>query len=687
VGIIVTHGGRLSILQSIESRVIAMSRKQAVQSAWPVYLAVLVAGAVVAGALSFSFVGGSLAALGIPDPGPLTTAGLPALRGVAWLLAALSTGSFMFSAFMIPPKGTKLIDAPLTVDGHLAARTASWSSAGLALISALMIPLVLSDVSGTPLGEVIFSPEMWATALDRVAEAKIWLIVGLIAAVVAAAGLACGSWASQVPLFIGAVITVVPLGLSGHSASGGNHDYGTNSYLWHLVFMMVWVGGLLALIAHGRRLGPHMPQAVRRYSMVALFAFFIMMISGVVNALIRVQFSDLTSTAYGWTVLLKVIGLAVLGLLGFAHRQLTIPQLEAKPGLFVRLAVVETLVMAAVTGVAVSMGRTPPPAPLEPDLTAMQIQMGYNLEAAPTVTNVFGIWRFEMFFSVIAVLLAVYYLHLVRRVDGWDHSRTAWWLAGCATTVLTMSSGIGMYMPASFSIHMVVHMVLSMVVPVFLVLGAPLTLVKEAYPEGEFNPRAWVEAFQESTFLKVVTYPPVSTVQFLVVFYVLYVFPSFYEFAVSEHAGHLIMNAVFLLSGYFYFWDLIGPDEVPNRRSTVIRFAWFVFSMPIHLFMGVYLMQLNFILAENFYTNLELPWNPDLLRDQKVGGGIGWAAGGFPMALVFVILLLGWLRDDRADARAIDRREADSGDEEWRAYNEMLAQYSARTKNGQNPRQ
>lgn len=121
--------------------------------AWPVYLAVLVAGAVVAGALSFSFVGGSLAALGIPDPGPLTTAGLPALRGIAWLLAALSAGSFIFSAFMIPPNGTKLVDAPLTVDGHLTARTASWASAGQALIAVLMIPLVLSDVSGTPLGD------------------------------------------------------------------------------------------------------------------------------------------------------------------------------------------------------------------------------------------------------------------------------------------------------------------------------------------------------------------------------------------------------------------------------------------------------------------------------------------------------------------------------------------------------
>ena len=653
-----------------------MSRKEAVQQAWPVYAAVLAIGAVVAGAVSFSFVGGSLAALGIPDPGPATTVGLPALRGVAWLLAALAVGSFMFSAFLIPPDREELVAARLSVDGHIAARTGAWASVGLALIGLIMIPLVLSDISGTPLAEVLFSPGMWGMALERVADAKIWLLVAVLAALVAGCAFAWGSWGSQVALLLGSVAAIMPLGMSGHSASGGNHDYGTNSFLWHLVFMMVWVGGLLALIAHGRRLGPHMPLAVARYSRIALFAFIAVALSGVINALIRVRIDDLFSTAYGVTVVVKAFGLLVLGLLGFAHRQLTMPQLDRQPRLFGRIAVVEVAVMAAVTGVAVSMGRTPPPTPVVTELTQMQVQMGYNLSKAPTVANVWTMWRPEVLFSVIALLLAAYYLYLLRRVPGWKPSRTAWWLAGCATIVVTMSSGLGMYMPASFSMHMVVHMILSMVAPVFLVLGAPLTLIKRAYPEGEFGPHAWVTAFEQSRFVRFVTYPPVSTVQFLVVFYVLYVFPSFYELAVSEHAGHVIMNAVFLVSGYFYFWDLVGPDHLPHRKPTMIRFAWFVFSMPIHLFMGVYLMQLNTVLAETFYENLSLPWNPDLLRDQKVGGGIGWASGSFPMALVFIKLALSWLREDRADAKARDLREEETDDEEWRAYNEMLAQYS-----------
>ena len=70
----------------------APARTRTVAPAWPRYLAAFAIAAVVAGAVGEAFSGGSLAELGIPDPGAATTVGLPALRGVAWLLMALATG-------------------------------------------------------------------------------------------------------------------------------------------------------------------------------------------------------------------------------------------------------------------------------------------------------------------------------------------------------------------------------------------------------------------------------------------------------------------------------------------------------------------------------------------------------------------------------------------------------------------
>ncbi|WP_336884550.1 hypothetical protein [Corynebacterium pilosum] len=174
-----------------------MSTKQAVRSTWPIHLAAILVAAVIAGSISYSFLAESLAALGIPDPGPATTFGLPALRGAGWILAALSIGSFLFSAFLIPPDKKDLNEADLTVDGHIAARTGASAAAGLALIGLVMIPMVMSDTSGTPLADVFFQPSAWANALSLLAEATVWLIVALIAGVVAVCGFSLNKWTAQ----------------------------------------------------------------------------------------------------------------------------------------------------------------------------------------------------------------------------------------------------------------------------------------------------------------------------------------------------------------------------------------------------------------------------------------------------------------------------------------------------------
>ena len=646
--------------------------KKAVRSSWPIYLLAVVVAGLVGGAIGYSFLGDSLAALGIPDPGFATSFGLPFFRAVAWILAALSVGSFMFAAFYISPQAngpdnTKLGLARLTVDGHLASRTGAVSAILFALVALLQVPMVMSDVSGTPLAETL-SPDAIAAALEQIATSQVWLISAIIAGITGVAGFIFTRWGAQPVLMLGALGMIVPLGMEGHAATGGAHDYGTNAYLWHLVFMVIWIGGLMALIAHGRRLGPGMQTAVRRYSAVALFAILAVAASGVVSALIRIQIGDLLTTRYGLIIFTKIVGTVLLALVGFAHRQATIPKLGKKPKAFLQLAIGEIVLMAAVAGIAVTMGRTPPPPPLDPNLSPMQIQLGYELHMEPTFFNVFTVWRFDIMFSSIAVLLAIAYLFGLRSVKrqgkSWKLSHTLWWLAGCASLLVVTSSGIGMYMPATYSMHMTGHMLLSMVVPLLMALGSPLNLIMTVWDPGkpgQATPHDWVYAFTESKFLRFITIPWVNLLQFLIVFYAMYMVIPLYELAISEHAGHLLMNIAFLVSGYFYFWELLGPDRIPGRRPASIRLVWLVISMPVHLFLGIYLMQLNVVMGEEFYESLFLPWDPDLLADQKAGGGIGWAFGSFPLTFVFIMLAVEWRRDEKVNERLTDERLDEEG--------------------------
>ncbi|MFD1050929.1 cytochrome c oxidase assembly protein, partial [Kibdelosporangium lantanae] len=231
---------------------------------------------------------------------------------------------------------------------------------------------------------------------------------------------------------------------------------------------------------------------------------------------------------------------------------------------------------------------------------------------------------------------------LRKRGDKWPVGRTVAWLCGCAVILLATSSGIGRYSPAMFSIHMISHMMLSMLAPILLVLGGSVTLALRAIPpagkDAPPGPREWLLAFVQSPVARVLTHPVVALVLFVGSFYALY-FSGLFDAALDLHWAHLAMNAHFLLTGYIFYWPVIGIDPTPRKLPPVGRLAMVFASMPFHAFFGVVLMSMQTIIGSLFYRSLGLPWVTDALSDQRLGGGIAWAAGEVPLLVVVVALL------------------------------------------------
>ena len=73
-----------------------------------------------------------------------------------------------------------------------------------------------------------------------------------------------------------------------------------------------------------------------------------------------------------------------------------------------------------------------------------------------------------------------------------------------------------------------------------------------------------------------------------------------------------------------------------------------------------------------------MSWHTDLLGDQRLGGGIAWAAGELPLVIVMLALLVQWARSDDRIARRLDRAAELDDDAELVAYNAMLAELSHR---------
>jgi cytochrome c oxidase assembly factor CtaG len=268
---------------------------------------------------------------------------------------------------------------------------------------------------------------------------------------------------------------------------------------------------------------------------------------------------------------------------------------------------------------------------------------------------------------------------LRKRGDKWPVGRTVAWVLGCLTVLFATSSGIGRYAPAMFSVHMGAHMLLSMLAPILLVLGGPVTLALRALPtsgkDGPTGPRDWILAFVQSPVAKVLTNPFVALFLFVGSFYGLY-FSGLFDSALPNHWAHLAMNAHFILVGYVFYWPVIGIDPAPNRLPPLGRLGLLFASIPFHAFFGITLMSSQTVIGDNFYRSLGLPWVTSQLEDQRLGGGIAWAAGELPLLVVMVALLVQWARSDTRDARRSDRRADGDGDADLAAYNAMLKKMS-----------
>jgi len=644
---------------------------------WTIVVGLAAVAGLVAAAIGALSLAEALLATGLPNPGPVTSYGLPFVRAAAAIVAVVAVGAFLLTAFVVPPQSTGVLD----VDGYRSLRVGTAASTALAVLSAVMVPLSISDVAGQPVSDFGLG-ELWTLA-GEIETVNAWRWMAFIAAGVAIASRVVLRWSWTPLLVVGSVATLMPLALVGHSATGGAHDLGTNSLIVHLVSAALWAGGLVALLIHALRGGGYLDVAARRFSTLALWCYVAIGLSGIINALIRVQLSDLFTTRYGWLLVGKATALLVLGVLGYLQRRSAITALSEEPQNrrpLIRLAGMEAVIFAVTFGIAVGLGRTPPPPPVNLNPSPVEVAIGYTLDGPPTPQRLMFDWRFDLIFGTAAIVFAVTYLVGVRRLkargDAWPVGRTIAWLSGCAFLLIATSSGVGRYMPAMFSMHMVAHMMLSMLVPVLLVLGGPITLLLRVLPAaGKGDPpglREWVQLLLHSSFSRFLTHPLVATSLFIGGFYGLYL-SGLYDAAVDVHAAHLAMNLHFLLSGYLFYWVVIGIDPSPRRLPPVAKLGIVLVSLPLHAFFGVILMGTKSILGEKFYSNLALPWRIDLASDQHMGGAITWATGELPLLVVMIALVIQWSRSDERLARRQDRAADRDDDADLAAYNAMLA--------------
>jgi putative copper resistance protein D len=229
----------------------------------------------------------------------------------------------------------------------------------------LQAVLTLSQVVGTsPTALTWSAAETFVNDLPAGRSTVVVLVAATVIGVLA--------WRSTRPATAAALLLlaggalVVPAVLTGHSAAADNHLLAVTNLALHVVAAAVWVGGLVALIVHGRRTD-EVVTASARFSRVALACFVVSGASGLLAAWLILAgrpggFGAVLGTGYGWLLTLKLLALLALGTFGWQHRRRTLPALrDRQPGAFHRFAVAEAAVMLATIAVAVALAASPPP--------------------------------------------------------------------------------------------------------------------------------------------------------------------------------------------------------------------------------------------------------------------------------------------------------------------------------------
>ena len=608
----------------------------------------------------------------IADPGAFVRFSQPVAKLILNLSMAITVGSLVLSSFAANSSERERLQP-----------VASWAASIWLAAAAAYFVLTYLVVSGSEVSYgQDFSEGLWffATQIELGSLMAINLIFALVLSLTTLAFRGRITGAINAAL---ALAALYPLAESGHASSEAGHALAVNSMLMHLAGVSVWVGGLFALYAVMRE-GERASVLVSRYSTLALMAFFLVAVSGLTSGFIRLYSPADLLSPYGLLLIGKAAILFILLLIGVRYRTGVVARINSEPKVFWKLVAFELFVMGAAIGLATALAITA--LPQNPNEfvppTAAEILTGNPLPPELTELAWITVWDIDVLWLSIAALAIIAYLYGVQRLrargDSWPLGRTVSWVSGMLVLAYVTSGAPNAYQEYMFSMHMVAHMMLSMLIPVLLVPGAPVTLitrVQQARKDDSWGLREWILWAVHTPYAWIISHPLFAGLNFAMSLVLFYYTPLF-RWSTEEHLGHQWMIVHFLITGYLFVQSLIGIDPQPHKPSFPLKLMLLIGTMAFHAFFGLGLMNEKSLLLADWFGSMGRTWGDDPMADQAAGGAFAWGVGEIPTIIITLIVVWQWSRSDDRERKRLDRASDRSGNKDLNDYNEMLSRLS-----------
>jgi len=527
------------------------------------------------------------------------------------LLGGFATvGSLLAMAFLLLDIEGKVSTSGEKVRNFLKVSAAIWLIGAVGSIIFTLAQILNSSIS------VAIDGTVFRSFITQITLGRYLGFQALIAFTVLVCAFSARKILSLIFLMIISIVGLVAPVFQSHAASGGSHSLVIGSLVIHVAALSMWVGGILAIAMLSQT---DRPIAVPRFSQLALWSAIAVVISGAVNAWARLNFTAAWSSTYSYIVIAKVVATIALVALGYLHRK----NLEKKDSInwvgFAKLLTTEAIIMVVTVAMGSWLSSTGSPdrPGLEKYNAALAI-VGFETPPKPTLSRILLSYEPDaLMIGILITMVALYVkgvMVLTKRGDKWPVGRTVSFAIGIAVIDFATSGGLGLYAHFSFSYHMMAHMLLGMIAPIFLVLGAPMTLALRTLPQGrtasERGVRGSLLAALHSKLGVFYTNPIVALLIFDGSLFGLY-FTNLFADLMQSHIGHLIMTLHFLAAGFLFFFVIIGIDPNPRRIPHLVQMVVLFAAMSIHAFFSVALMSTTTLIDKGYFASLRTPWLTD----------------------------------------------------------------------------
>ena len=220
---------------------------------------------------------------------------------------------------------------------------------------------------------------------------------------------------------------------------------------------------------------------------------------------------------------------------------------------------------------------------------------------------------------IFLLISALYIIPLLVNKE-WPRTLLVYWLIGAACIAFSITGSLAQEAHHNFTVHMMVHLLLGMIAPLFLVLAKPVALLIRTLPPTVARQ---LMRFFKMPYIRLIGHPITATLLNIGGLWLLYT-TDLYEMMHTSVFVHYVIHLHIFLAGYVFTHVILSIDFYPHRASWRLRAIVLILAIAGHN-----------ILAKWIYAN-----PPHMVSQQQAETGAMWMYyGGGIIELAIIILL------------------------------------------------